>query len=115
MELTLEKRGEVAVVTPRVEHLDASNAEDFKRDMTPVLEANRKILLNMSPLTFLDSAGLGALLSCLRRLSSAGGDMKLSGVSKPVRSVFQITRMHRIFDIFDTPEEALHAFQENAT
>ncbi|HLV80647.1 MAG TPA: STAS domain-containing protein [Chthonomonadaceae bacterium] len=115
MELTLDKRGEVAVVTPRVEHLDASNAEDFKRDMTPVLEANPKVLLDMSALSFLDSAGLGALLSCLRRLSGAGGDMKLCGVSRPVRSVFQITRMHRIFDIFDSPEDAISAFQGNAT
>jgi anti-sigma B factor antagonist len=59
---------------------------------------------------FMDSAGLGALLSCLRRLNGAGGDLKLFAMSKAVRSVVQITRMHRIFDIFDTKEEALQAF-----
>src|SRR5579863_3084432 len=110
MELTTEKINDVTVASLIGDHLDASNADEFKRDMAPLLDGNACIVLDMSEIQFLDSAGLGALLSCLRKLSAGGGDLKLTGVSPQVRSVFHITRMHRIFDIFDTKEEALRAF-----
>ncbi len=110
MDLITEKLGEVAVVTVNGEHLDASDADEFRRVMAPVLTANSKVALDMSRLQFVDSAGLGALLSCLRKLISAGGDLKLYGLSKAVRTAFEITRMHRIFDIYATKEEAIQAF-----
>ena len=111
MEIGVEKTGDVAVVALRGEHLDASIAEEFKRDIAPILEANSKVVFDMGQLDFVDSAGLGAILSCLRRLSAAGGDLKLSEMTRPVRAVFEIARMHRIFDIFPTKEEAVRAFE----
>jgi len=110
MQLDIEKSGEVAIVTLQAEHLDASAAEEFKREMIPILDANHKVVFDMSPLQFVDSAGLGAILSCLRRLSAANGDLKLCGLTKSVRAVFEISRMHRIFDIFHTRAEAIAAF-----
>src|SRR5438045_747097 len=99
MQLDVEKSGDVTVVTLQAEHLDASIAEEFKRSMAPVIDANSKVVFDMSPLQFVDSAGLGAILSCLRKLSASNGDLKLCGLSKSVRAVFEISRMHRIFDI----------------
>jgi anti-sigma B factor antagonist len=110
MQLDIDKSGEVAIVTLQAEHLDASAAEEFKREMIPILDANHKVVFDMSPLQFVDSAGLGAILSCLRRLSAANGDLKLCGLTKSVRAVFEISRMHRIFDIFHTRAEAIAAF-----
>ena len=111
MEIGVEKVGEVAVVTLQAEHLDASVAEEFKRDVAGILSENTNIVFDMSHLQFVDSAGLGAILSCLRRLSAAGGDLKLCDLSRSVRSVFEIARMHRIFDIFPSRDEAIQAFQ----
>lgn len=111
METYTEKVGDVTVVTIDAEHLDASNAEELKREVAPLLEENPRQVFDMSRLQFVDSAGLGALLSCLRRASSAGGDLKLFGMSRAVRAVFEIARMHRIFEIYDTREEAVNAFQ----
>jgi len=93
-----------------VEELDASNAADFKRDVGPVLEANTKLVLDLSRLRFVDSSGLGAFISCLRKLNAKGGDLKLCGMSKQVRAVFELVRMHRIFEIYGTQEEAVRAF-----
>jgi anti-sigma B factor antagonist len=73
MEMTIEKVGEVAVVELRGEQLDASNVAHFKRDIAPVLEGNSRVVLDLSQLRFVDSSGLGAILSCLRRLNGAGG------------------------------------------
>ncbi|HJY82285.1 MAG TPA: STAS domain-containing protein [Candidatus Binatia bacterium] len=111
MEMITEKMGDVTVVVLPGEQLDASNAKEFKRDIAPVLEANAKAVFDMSQLRFVDSSGLGAILSCLRQLNAAGGDLKLCGLSKPVRALFELVRMHRIFDIYSTKDEAIRAFQ----
>ena len=110
MDLVLQQIGDVAVATVPVEELDASNAGEFKRDIAPVLEANAKLVLDLSRLRFVDSSGLGAFISCLRKLNAKGGDLKLCGMSKQVRAVFELVRMHRVFDICATSEDAVRAF-----
>ena len=110
MEVTFDQMRDVAVVVVPVEELDASNAAEFKRDIAPLLEGNTKLVLDLSRLRFVDSSGLGAFLSCLRKLNAKGGDLKLCGMSKQVRAVFELVRMHRIFDICGTKEDAVRAF-----
>jgi anti-sigma B factor antagonist len=110
MEIAVDHIGDVAVAVLPVDELDASNAGEFKRDIAPVLEANTKLVVDLSRLRFVDSSGLGAFLSCLRQVNAKGGDLKLCGMSKPVRTVFELVRLHRIFDILGTREEAVRAF-----
>ena len=114
MQIAVEKVGDVAVAAVPVEELDASNAGEFKRDIAPVLEANAKLVLDLSRLRFVDSSGLGAFISCLRKLNAKGGDLKLCGMSKQVRAVFELVRMHRVFDILDAREDAVRAFAHTA-
>ncbi|MDR3710156.1 MAG: STAS domain-containing protein [Capsulimonadaceae bacterium] len=110
MDMSVEQKGDVAVVSVRADHLDASVSEEFKRELAPVLEEHQFVLLDMGQLRFVDSAGLGAILSCLRKVSGNGGDLKLCNLAKPVRASFEIARMHRIMDILGTEEDALRAF-----
>ena len=110
MQIALEKVGDVAVGTVPVEELDAGNAGEFKRDMAPLIDANAKLVIDLSRLRFVDSSGLGAFISCLRKLNAKGGDLKLCGMSKQVRAVFELVRMHRVFDILDTRQDAVQAF-----
>ena len=81
------------------------------------LKVSNKVIFDLSQLLFVDSSGLGAFLSALRTLNTQGGDLKLCGMTKQVRVLFELVRMHRIFEIFNTQEEALRAFdfelQEN--
>ena len=93
-----------------MEELDAANSADFKRDIGPLLDSTTKLALDLSHLRFVDSSGLGAFISCLRRLNAKGGDLKLYGMSKQVRAVFELVRMDRILDIFATKDEAMVAF-----
>jgi anti-sigma B factor antagonist len=107
--------GDVAVCAVPVEELDAGNAGEFKRDIASLLEANTKVVLDLSRLRFVDSSGLGAFISCLRKLNARGGDLKLCGMSKQVRAVFELVRMHRVFDVLSTKEDAVRAFERAAT
>ena len=111
MEMPVENVGEIAVVTLPGDHLDAGNSKDFKEAMNPILEAHQNMVFEMSQLQFVDSSGLVAILSCLRRLNARNGELKLCGMTKQVRVLFELVRMHRIFDIYNTREEALQAYE----
>jgi anti-sigma B factor antagonist len=110
MDIAVDHIEDVAVAVLPVDELDAGNTGEFKRDIAPVLEANAKLVVDLSRLRFVDSSGLGAFLSCLRQVNAKGGDLKLCGMSKQVRTVFELVRLHRIFDILGTREEAVRAF-----
>ncbi len=113
MELNVENAGEVVVVSMTEESLDAGNVKSFKQEIGPVIIENAKVLFDLQNIKFVDSSGLGAMLSCLRTLNSKGGDLKLFGMTKQVRALFELVRMQRIFDIFNTREEALKAFAQS--
>jgi anti-sigma B factor antagonist len=113
MEFMVEKRGDVTIACVNAEELDAGNADDFRRAIAPALKDCRKLVLDLDRLQFVDSRGCGAILSCLKHLSAAGGDLKLCRVSQPVRMVFDLIRMERICEIVSTRDEAVQAFQDS--
>jgi anti-anti-sigma factor len=112
MQMLVEQFDDVAVVTLHAETLDASNADDFRRDLEPVLRDARKLVLDLNKVTFVDSRGCGAILSCLKCLTEVGGDLKLCRVTRPARIVFDLIRLHRICEIVDTKEQAIAAFKK---
>ena len=76
IDLAVEKAGDVCFVTPS-RSLDASNSLDFRLAMGPVMEDNPKVALDMRNVAFVDSFGLQTIISCLRQLNAAGGDLKV--------------------------------------
>lgn len=112
MELDVKSAGQVTVVTIPGETLDAGNSREFKNRIEPVLEAHDRLVFDLSRLTFVDSSGCGALVSCLRRMKEGDGDLFLCNLSSQVRDLFNVIRMDQVFRIFETQEEALSAFFE---
>lgn len=110
MDFKTEKIGDVTVVVLETEVLDANNAKEFRRDIEPILEQNNNLAFDLSQVGFLDSSGCGTLLSCLRQVTKSDGDLKFFAVQKSVLSLFELVRMHRIIEIFNTREEAVRAF-----
>jgi anti-sigma B factor antagonist len=112
MQTAVEQIGDVTVVTINEEQLDAGNADDFRQDIAPVLKECRKLVLDLTRVRFVDSRGCGAILSCLKQLSTNAGDLKLCGVSKYVRTVFDLIRLHKICEIVESQDEAVRAFKK---
>lgn len=110
MEIQAEQHGNITLAAIPVRELDAGNANEFKRGMAPVLETSTRVVLDLGLLDFVDSSGLGAILSCLRQLAGRGGDLKLCCTTKHVRAAMELVRMHRIFAIYESREEAVAAF-----
>jgi anti-sigma B factor antagonist len=111
MDIATEQIGDVTVIVVPGSELDASNYVEFKKTVTGILEANGKVILDVSQLRFADSSGLGAILFCFKKLSEAGGVLKLCGLSERVRMAFELIRFHRIMDVYNSRAEALAAFQ----
>ena len=112
LEFKVDKTGDVTIVTIPGDNLDTSNAGQFKTSIAPIIDVNKKVAFDLTNLEFVDSSGLGAILSCLRLLNHSGGDLKLCQMQKPVRVLFELVRMHRVFDIYESREDAVTAFAD---
>lgn len=109
MQIEQDKIGEFLVVTPLERRIDASSAPDFKGKMVDWINTgNQRILLDLSHVDFIDSSGLGAIVSCLKTIGS-GGDLLICGIRDEVMNLFKLTRMDRVFQIFSSREVALKA------
>lgn len=103
----------IAIIAFTRDSLDASNTRTFKDDIQPALAQYQRILLDLEALQFVDSSGLGAMLSCLRAMHEKGGQLALCGMSKPVRTLFELVRMYRIFNIYASRSEALTVMDQS--
>jgi anti-sigma B factor antagonist len=110
MEFNFEQVGDVTIVQVCVESLSASNVQDFKSEMTKILKPGAKIVLDMSKVKFVDSSGIGGLLSCVNSLASSDSQLKISNVTIQVRNLFELVRVHRFLNVFNTSEEAVRSF-----
>lgn len=111
MNLQIESDGQIDVVLIPEKNLAANNAAAFKEAMAPVLQTNKRVVLNLSQLQFIDSSGLGAILSCLKKLHALNGALNLCCASKPILSLFELVRLNRVFSIYETQEAAVSAFK----
>ncbi|MFA6916032.1 MAG: anti-sigma factor antagonist [Parachlamydiales bacterium] len=113
MELRHQKEGETLIITPGCTSLDAREAKDFKQHTLDLinLEGVSKVVLDLGNIQYIDSSGLGSLLSVLKFLHVKGGELKLANLKKPVRTIFELVAMHKIFEIFNTAEEATNSYR----
>jgi anti-sigma B factor antagonist len=96
-----------------VGRLDASTSKEFKNKIGALTEENRfNVLLDLSELDFIDSSGLGALVGALRTVNNHGGDIKIAATKPQVRAIFELTRLHRVFAIFNDRAAAEKSFKE---
>lgn len=114
MQFEAEKIDGILMLTPCDTIIDASSAADFKGQLvTWIQEGNHRILLDLSNIEFIDSSGLGAIISLLKLLAGKG-DISLCGIRDQVMSLFKLTRMDRIFRIYPSAAEALDGMRSAA-
>ncbi|MBI1789782.1 MAG: STAS domain-containing protein [Acidobacteria bacterium] len=111
LKLTNRLVGDVSVVdvAGRITMGEGSSAlRDCMRDM--IAKSQRKILLNLSGVTHIDSSGLGGLVSGLTTVTNAGGQFKLLGLTKCVKDLLAITKLGPVFDIHEEEAHAIRSF-----
>ena len=70
-----------------------------------------KILLSLGEVDYIDSAGLGELISAYTSVTNRGGELKLLNLTKRVHDLMQITKLYTVFDVFDSENEAIASFR----
>jgi len=113
LKLTSERKGNVLVIGFAEEgSLEASNVMDFRESVMGLLKEGDKVVLDLGKVNFMDSSGLGAIVALGRSLSRGEGELRLANITPHVRTVFELTRLHRAFEIYDTVEEAVASFAD---
>lgn len=117
MDMTTKTRqtGDVTIVDlqGRIVLGEASAAlRDLIMDL--MSEGHTKMVLNMHGVDYIDSAGLGALVSSCASVRKAGGEIKLAQLNEKVDNLMEVTRLYTVFDIEDSEEKAVRSFERGA-
>jgi len=101
--------GKIVVLKAVEKRLEANIAEELKKELKDIINnGNSLLVIDISDVNFIDSSGLGAIISSLKLLGS-DGNIALSGAKEGVKSVLKLTRMDKIFKIFDNVKQAVNA------
>ncbi len=75
-----------------------------------VAKDQKKIILNLSEVSYIDSSGIGELVSGFTTVTNHGGILKLLGLTKRVQDLLQITKLYTVFDVYDSETSAVRSF-----
>lgn len=115
MNIAMEKTADQTLLRVQEERIDAHNSSDLKSYILHLLENGAKgLVLDLSWVRFIDSSGLGALLSGYKNAGLRQASFVLTGLQPRVQSMFELTRLQRVFEIYPTVEDAVAAIAEES-
>lgn len=103
----------VTVVRPEGERLDVAVATDFRNALLELIQSGRRnLVVDLKGVSFIDSSGLGALVSALKTLKADGGqgDVRLAAVQEPVVALLEIIRLNRVFSTYPSVDNAVKSY-----
>jgi len=110
MDIQKRLEGDVAVLCLQG-RLDLTSASSLKEASKEVLAGEaKKMILNMDRVDFINSSGLGALVSILKEVRNSQGNMRLTNLAPYVKEIFDITQLTNIFEIFPDEKQAISSF-----
>ena len=111
VKLTTRQVGDVTVVdvAGRITLGEGSSVlRDAMRDL--VSKNQKKILLNLGEVSYIDSSGIGELVSGFTTVTNGGGSLKLLNLNKRVKDLLQITKLYTVFDVHEDEASAIRSF-----
>ncbi len=111
MEINRREVGDIVIFDINGE-IDLYNAPEIKEKIKDELNKNKvNVVINLDRVSYIDSSGIGVLISSLSNLKKIGGALKLINVYASVRKVFELTKLTSFFDIYDNESDAISAFK----
>ena len=103
------------IVMELPEALNHAEGEKFVSEIQPLLEVHRpRVVLDCSQVQQMDSAGIETLLYCMQEAMKRDGDLKLAAVSPAAATIMELMRVDRLFEVFETADQATRSFQNVA-
>ena len=113
MQIDIAERNGAAVLRPAGARVDLQVAGEFRTALLNVIDAgHHRLVVDMGDVHFVDSSGLGALVSALKtlKLLKREGDIRLANVQPPVVALLEIIRLHRVFSSYASVDQAVQSF-----
>jgi anti-anti-sigma factor len=112
MNVTIDQAGSVSIVRVAETRLMYPILSDFSAAVTGLIaDGRRNILIDLGPVTYVDSATIGCLMDLYRQVSAAGGRLKLSGVQKRVETMLTLTGAQNFIEIHADEPSAVRSFE----
>ncbi len=103
---------EIAILEPKGSIIGGEETDELKTKAKDLLEqGNRKLIIDLGAVTYINSSGIGALVSIHSQFQKVQGKIKLCNMSKGIENVFVITKLTSVFDVEEEREEAIKKFQ----
>ncbi|RKX55740.1 MAG: anti-sigma factor antagonist [Thermotoga sp.] len=102
----VEKRDGAVIIYPKGE-INAYHVSDFKARVLESIPEGEKVIIDFSNVDYVDSAGLGSLVSILKHVKTENKEMKLISLKPNLKKVFELTKLDMVFDMFDDLDSAL--------
>lgn len=110
MSFTIQRQQGIVIVEVDG-HLIVGNRQELKQKvLDEVADGARKVLIDFARTGYIDSSGLGVLVSLAKRLRDEGGELRLANLNDDLRTLFELTKLDTLFPIADTRERALDRF-----
>ncbi len=111
MSFTLRKDESGIVVVGVDGQLIVGNRHELKQKVLEAVESGeRKVLVDFTNTGYIDSSGLGVLVSLAKKLREEGGEMRLAALNPDLRTLFELTKLDTLFNITDSLDDALSSF-----
>lgn len=111
VKLSTRQVGDVTVIDASGRITLGEGSTAFREKIKEMLAAgNKKILVNMAEITYIDSSGIGELVSSFTTTTNAGGHLKLLSLGKRVQDLLQITKLYTVFETHDDEAAAVRSF-----
>ena len=82
--------------------------------LNKLIAENNRIVLNLGGVNYIDSGGLGTLVSLYTTARNSGGAIKLANLTQRVDDLLQVTKLVTVFEVYDSEDQAIESFQKNA-
>lgn len=114
MQCNSKQTDDVLVIEIQGEIMGGADSESFRDIIYEAIEQDKVfIVADLKDATWMNSSGLGMLISGLTTLRSSGGDLRLTNLSEKVRRPLEITKLESVFLIYNSVEEAINSFKTN--
>ncbi len=111
VKLTVRQVGDVTVIDAEGRITLGEGSSSFRdtiRDLAS--KGDKKLLLNLADVSYIDSSGIGELVSAFTTVTNHGGQLKLLHLTKRVQDLLQITKLYTVFEVFDSETSAVRSF-----
>ena len=111
MEIVEEIIDDIVVEIVNLDRATLREAEELKENINERISSGyKKVIIDLSSVEFLDSTFLGVIVNTLKKVAKLGGDLKLVGFKPVVRSMFELTRLFRVFESYGELQDAIRSF-----